>query len=75
MSEGGVTLGQFLIAVAAVELAVLPLMVRSARRSNPDATPEQHRTGAIFIVGAGIATAIGLCLVGLYWPDAQMRLY
>ncbi|HYI41490.1 MAG TPA: hypothetical protein VE053_14345 [Allosphingosinicella sp.] len=74
MSEGGITLGQFLIGMAALDLVALPLLVRSVRRANPGSQSDRRRA-TIIVIGAVIATAIGLCLVGLYWPDAQMRLY
>jgi hypothetical protein len=74
MIEGGITLGHLMMAMAAVELVAVPLMARSVRRSNPDGTEDQRRAVAI-VVAASVVTAIGLFLFGLFWPQAQMRIF
>ncbi|HYD15713.1 MAG TPA: hypothetical protein VEA77_04875 [Hyphomicrobium sp.] len=74
MSSGGFTLGHLMIAMAAVEVVVVVLMGMSMSRSDLDLPPEQRRPAAL-IVGAGIAAAIGLALLGLYWPMAQMIIF
>jgi hypothetical protein len=74
MSPGGFTLGHLMIAMAAVEIVVVILMGMSISRSNLDVAPEQRRPAAL-IVAAGIASAIGLALLGLYWPVAQMIIF
>ena len=75
MSQSGITLGHFLIAMAAVELVVIPLMARSVLRSNAGAEAGQSRRAVGLVVAAAIVSAIGLCLLGLYWPQAQMILF
>ena len=74
MSQGSVTLGQLMIAMAAVEIVAVIVMGMSISRSNLDAAPEQRRPAGL-IVGAGIAAAIGLALLGLYWPMGQMVIF
>ncbi|HEU0099425.1 MAG TPA: hypothetical protein VFQ67_11705 [Allosphingosinicella sp.] len=70
MNAGDVSLGDLMIAIAAFELVAVVLMARSLPGSRPDATPDQVR-GRNYVVGAGIAAAIGLALMGLFWPLAQ----
>jgi hypothetical protein len=65
-----ISLGDLMIAIAAFELVAVALMARSLPGSRPDAIPEEV-TARNFVVGAGIAAAIGLALIGLFWPLAQ----
>jgi hypothetical protein len=74
MSSGGFTLGHLMIAMAGVEVVAVLLMGMSISRSNLDVAPEQRRPAALIVV-AGIAAAIGLALLGLYWPGAQMIIF
>ena len=76
MSGGGFTLGDLMIAIAAVELIVVVAVIgRSHPGTRPDATPDQVRARNI-VVGAGIAAAVGLALLGLFLPVAQeMRIF
>jgi hypothetical protein len=59
------TLGQFLVGMAAVE--VIAMWLR-ARRLPEDATPEQRSAGRI-VLGAAIASGIAMCLVALFVPS------
>ncbi len=58
------TLGQWLIGMAAVEVVVAWAMVR---RLPEEASPERVRAGRI-VLGAAVASGIGLCLVALLVP-------
>ncbi|HEX8624748.1 MAG TPA: hypothetical protein VF782_06680 [Allosphingosinicella sp.] len=60
-----ITLGQWLVGMAAVEVIVVWAMVR---RLPEDASAERVRVGRI-VLGAAIASGIGLCLVGLLVPS------
>lgn len=71
MSGDGFSLGDLMIAVAAVELIVVVAVIgRAHPGSKPDAAPDQV-SGRNLAVGAGIAAAVGLALLGLFWPLAQ----
>ena len=67
--SGGITLGYFLIAVAAVDAVAVPLMARGMKRD----TEEQRRAARIVLI-AGLAMAACLVLIGLFLPAAQLRL-
>jgi hypothetical protein len=68
--NGPLTLGHVLIGVALIDLILMPLMLRSARR-NPDLTPEQRR-GHRSILVAVVLLSAGLCLVALLHPIGRM---
>jgi hypothetical protein len=61
------TLGQFLVGMAAVEVIVMWLR---ARALPADATPGQRSAGRI-VLAAAIASGIGLCLVALFVPSVS----
>jgi uncharacterized membrane protein YidH (DUF202 family) len=71
--SGGITLGHFLIGFAIIDVIAMLLMVRAAKRANPDPSEDQRR-GWSWMVAAAFLTAIGLCLVAIFLPAAQMRL-
>ncbi len=58
----GLTLGHFLYAVAAIEIVVAPLMALNMMRSDPDVPA----ASAWVVIGAAIATALGLCIVATF---------
>ncbi len=58
------TLGQFLIGMAAVEVIFAWVMLR---RLPEDAAPDRVR-GMRIVLGAAVASGIGLCLVALFVP-------
>ena len=58
----GLTLGHVLYVVAAIEIVVAPLIALNMMRSNPDVPA----ASAWVVIGAAIATAIGLCIVATF---------
>jgi hypothetical protein len=58
------TLGQFLVGMAALEAIVAWVMLR---RLPEDAAPERVR-GMRIVFGAAVASGLGLCLVALFVP-------
>ena len=71
--SGGITLGHVFIASAILIAVVMPLRAFLTLRGNPDATADERRA-VRWVVGAALATAVGLVLIGLFLPDAQMRI-
>jgi hypothetical protein len=61
------TLGQFLVGMAAVEVVVMWLRARALPE---DATPEQRSAGRI-VLAAAIASGIAMCLVALFVPSVS----
>jgi hypothetical protein len=59
-----VTLGQFLVFMAAVEVIFAWVVLR---RLPEDSAPERVR-GMRIVLGAAVASGIGLCLVALFVP-------
>lgn len=59
------TLGQFLVGMAAVEVIVMWLRFRSLPE---EATPEQRSAGRI-VLGAAIASGLAMCLIALFVPS------
>ena len=62
-----VTLGQWLIGMAAIEVILAWTVVH---RLPEDASSEQVRGGRI-VLGAAVACGIGLCLVALLFPSVS----
>src|SRR3712207_7599722 len=60
-SEGGITLGHLMIAMAAVELLAIPLLARSVRRSNPQSEEEDRKSTRLNSSHANISYAV-FCL-------------
>ena len=73
MTEGGITLAHALFAAAFFEVVAVLLMLRTVRRADPVGAAERSRGRAV-ILGGGIVVAVGLCLVALFLPAAQMRI-
>jgi hypothetical protein len=66
-----ITLGQFLVAMAAIEVIVFWLRARALPE---DATPEQRSAGRI-ILAAAVASGIAMCLIALFVPSiSEIRL-
>jgi Kef-type K+ transport system membrane component KefB len=61
------TLGQFLVGMAAVEVIVFWLMLRALP---PDATAER-RQGMRIVLAAAVAMGIAFCLVALLVPSVS----
>ena len=70
---GVITLAHFLFAAAFFEIVAVLLMLRAVRLGDPEGA-ENRRQGRAVILGASIVTAVGLVLVALYLPAAQMRI-
>ena len=62
-----VTLGQWLVGMAAVEVILAWVLVR---RLPEHASPERVRAGRI-VLGAAVASGLGLCLVALLVPSVS----
>jgi MFS family permease len=66
------TLGQFLVGMAAVEVIAMWLMARALPE---DATPEQ-RAGRRIILVAAVASGIAMCLIALFVPSiSEIQLF
>jgi hypothetical protein len=61
------TLGQFLVAIAAVEVIVMWLRARALPE---DATPEQ-RSARRIVLAAAVASGIAMCLIALFVPSVS----
>ena len=70
---GGVTLAHVLFAAAFFGVVAVLVMARAVRRADPVGAAERSRGRAV-ILGAAIVAAVGLCLVALFLPAAQMRI-
>ena len=66
-----ITVGHFLIAVALLDLILVPLVVRSSQRAKP-ARPVEAQAGISPIVMATIVMSIALVLAALFLPFAQI---
>ena len=58
------SLGQFLIGMAALEVIAMWLMVRSL----PEGASDEQRRARHIVLGAAIASGIAICLVALFVP-------
>ena len=67
--NGGVTLGHVLIGFAVVDVIAVLLIARGMKRDDAD-----QRRAVRLVVIAALLVATVLCLVGLFLPDAQMRI-
>jgi hypothetical protein len=66
------TVGQFLVGVAAVEVVATWLMARALAE---DASLEQ-RSGRRIVLGAAVASGIAMCLVALFVPSiSEIQLF
>ncbi len=62
-----ITLGQFLVGMAAIEVIAFWLM---ARALPSDASPERRR-GMRIVLGAAVAMGIAFCLIALLVPSVS----
>ena len=68
------TLGQFLLVMAAVELVVLPFIGWARLQSAPNG-PAIRRRSAYILIYAGVASALGLALLAYILPEADIVLF
>ncbi|MEA3064838.1 MAG: hypothetical protein QOJ27_1284 [Sphingomonadales bacterium] len=66
------TLGQFLVGMAAIEVIAMWLRARALPE---DATAEQRSAGRI-VLAAAVAAGIAMCLIALFVPSiSQIQLF
>ena len=59
------TLGQFLVGMAAAEVVAMWLLARAL----PDDATDEQRSARRIVLGAAIASGIAMCLIALFVPS------
>ena len=66
------TLGTLLIIFAAVDLAVSFLLGTAVARRDEELAPQNRSSSPYFIIGGGFVTAVILCVLAFYLPEANI---